>query len=92
QLTNDKSKIQTIIEQSIRFIEQHLQLPLLIDDELQQQQQQESESTTIVDDEANPVKRRRLDDSNLAMDITNNDPKRKTIVDTLQILQTFLTN
>lgn len=96
QLTNDNSKIQNVIEQSIRFIEQHLQLPLLIEDEQQQQQQQqtqqESESTTIIDDENNPVKKRRLDDSNLTMDITNNDPKRKAIMDTLQILQTFLTN
>jgi hypothetical protein len=88
QIINDKTKIQTIIEQSIRFIEQHLQLPLLIDEE----QQQESESTTIVDDENNPIKKRRLDDSNITIDITNNDPKRKAIMDTLQILQTFLTN
>ncbi|CAF2850292.1 unnamed protein product [Rotaria sp. Silwood2] len=97
QLTNDKSKIQNIIEQSIRFIEQHLQLPLLIDDEQQQLQQQESETTittttTIVDDESNPIKKRRLDDNNLTIDITNNDPKRKAIMDALQILQTFLTN
>jgi hypothetical protein len=89
QLINDQNKIQNIIEQSIKFIEQHLQLPLLIDDE---QQQQESESTTIVDDENNPIKKRRLDDSNLTIDITNNDPKRKAIMDALQILQTFLTN
>jgi hypothetical protein len=88
QLINDQNKIQNIIEQSIKFIEQHLQLPLLIDDE----QQQESESTTIVDDENNPIKKRRLDDSNLTIDITNNDPKRKAIMDALQILQTFLTN
>jgi len=88
QIINDKTKIQTIIEQSIRFIEQHLQLPLLIDEE----QQQESESTTIVDDENNPIKKRRLDDSNITIDITNNDPKRKAILDALQILQTFLTN
>jgi hypothetical protein len=88
QIINDKTKIQTIIEQSIRFIEQHLQLPLLIDEE----QQQESESTTIVDDENNPIKKRRLDDSNITIDITNNDPKRKAIMDALQILQTFLTN
>jgi hypothetical protein len=80
QLINDKSKIQNLIEQSIKFIEQHLQLPLLIDDE-QQQSLQESESTTIVDDE-----------NNLTIDITNNDPKRKAIMDALQILQTFLTN
>ncbi|CAF1418467.1 unnamed protein product, partial [Adineta steineri] len=95
QIINDKSKIQNLIEQSIRFIEQHLQLPLQIDDEQQQQQQQqqqESESTTIVDDENNPIKKRRLDDSSLTIDITNNDPKRKQIMDTLQILQTFLTN
>jgi hypothetical protein len=90
QLINDKSKIQNLIEQSIKFIEQHLQLPLLIDDE--QQQQQENESTTIVDDENNPIKKRRLDESNLTIDITNNDPKRKAIMDALQILQTFLTN
>ena len=88
QIIHDKSKIKTIIEQSIRFIEQHLQLPLSIDDD----QQQESESTTIVDDENNPIKKRRLDDSNLTIDITNNDPKRKAIMDALQILQTFLTN
>jgi hypothetical protein len=92
QLINDKNKIQNLIEQSIKFIEQHLQLPLLIDDEQQQQQQQESESTTIVDDENNPIKKRRLDDTNLTIDITNNDPKRKAIMDALQILQTFLTN
>jgi hypothetical protein len=90
QINNEKNKIINIIEQSIRFIEQHLQLPLLIDDE--QQQQQESESTTIADDENNPIKKRRLDDSNLTIDITNNDPKRKAIMDALQILQTFLTN
>ncbi len=92
QLINYKNKIQNLIEQSIKFIEQHLQLPLLIDDEQQQQQQQESESTTIVDDENNPIKKRRLDDTNLTIDITNNDPKRKAIMDALQILQTFLTN
>jgi effector-binding domain-containing protein len=92
QIINDKSKIQNLIEQSIRFIEQHLQLPLLIDDEQQQLQQQENESTTIADDENNPIKKRRLDDSNLTIDITNNDPKRKAIMDALQILQTFLTN
>lgn len=88
QLINDKSKIQNVIEQSIRFIEQHLQSPLLIDDD----QQQESESSTVVDDENNPIKKRRLDDNNLTMDITNSDPKRKAIMDSLQILQTFLTN
>ena len=52
----------------------------------------ESESTTIVDDENNPIKKRRLDETNLTIDITNNDPKRKAIMDALQILQTFLTN
>ncbi|CAF0871243.1 unnamed protein product [Adineta ricciae] len=87
QLITDKSKIQSVIEQSVRLIEQHLQLPLQIDDE-----QQESEATTIVDDENNPIKKRRLDDSNLTIDITNNDPKRKTIMDALQVLQIFLTN
>ena len=86
QISDDKSKIQNVIEQSIKLIEQHLQLPLLIDDE-----QQESETTTAVDDESNPIKKRRIDESNLTMDMSNNDPKRKAILDALQILQTFLT-
>ena len=89
-ITHDKSKIQTIIEQSIRLIEQHLQLPLQMDEE--QQQQQESESTTAIDDENNPVKKRRLDESSVTLELPTNDPKRKSIMDALQLLQTFLTN
>ena len=88
-ITHDKSKIQTIIEQSIRLIEQHLQLPVQMDDE---QQQQESESATVIDDESNPVKKRRLDESNVTLDLPTNDPKRKSIMDALQLLQTFLSN
>jgi hypothetical protein len=89
QIDHDKTKIQTVIEQSTHLIEQHLQLPLLIDDE---QQQHESESTSVIDDESNPMKKRRLDESSVNIDIPSNDPKRKEIMDALQILKTFLIN
>lgn len=93
-ISKDKAKIQHVIEENIRLIEQRLQLPLLIDDEqsVESENPTTTTSNTVVDDESNPVKKRRLDETNLAMDISNNDPKRKTILDALQILQTFFTH
>ena len=90
QIAHEKPKVETIIEQSIRFIEQHLQQAILIDDEQTSTPvPQDNEATSLVDDENNPIKRRRLDDSTVALDITTNDPKRKAIMDALQVLQTF---
>lgn len=88
-IPKDKNKIQHVLEENIRLIEQRLQLPLLIDDEQPMESENTTTSNTVVDDESNPIKKRRLDENNLVMDIPNNDPKRKTILDALQILQTF---
>ena len=102
-IAKDKTKIQHVIEENIRLIEQHLQLPLQIDDEQistppppplsvenEGATSTTTTTTTIVDDENNPIKKRRLDETNFTLDISNNnDPKRKTILDALQILQTF---
>jgi len=85
----ERSKIQTIIEENIRFLEQHLHSPVPIDDEQQQQQDIET-SVTNLDDEVNPMKKRRLDETNVNLDVSNNDRKRKLILDALQILQDFL--
>ena len=82
QLINDKTSIEHVINESIQFIEQHLQLQLMIDDE------QQDNETTSNDEENTPIKKRRLDEN----DTTNSDPKRKEITDALQILQTFLNN
>lgn len=100
-IAKDKTKIQHVIEENIRLIEQHLQLPLSIDEEQTTKSAAlvslvENEgttstttTTTIVDDENNPIKKRRLDENNFTLENSNNDPKRKTILDALQILQTF---
>ena len=87
-VSHERSRIQTVVDQNIRFLDQHLHTPLPVEDE---QQQPESEaSATGIDDEANPMKRRRLDETNVSSDASTNDPKRKSILDALQILQNFL--
>lgn len=90
KIEQDIKQIENVLEQSIRSIEQRLQSTIIVDDD--STHSQDNDSTNPVDDEANPNKRRRLDENNSTIDLSNNNPKRKSIVESLQLLQNFLAN